>query len=97
MLLILDLPTPPPPPPFVRDHSPPVITLLGAAAVTVLQRAHYADAGATAFSAADGFVPTLVHTTLPRSFQNVLYTGSAFELHACGSAHTGPHGEGNLG
>jgi hypothetical protein len=49
------------------DTLPPVITLNGAAAVTVKQLSVYVDAGAMAEDAVDGFVPTTVSTTCDRS------------------------------
>jgi hypothetical protein len=61
MPLVLDLNAPPPPQLPFRDDQPPVITLLGHPVVTIMQRAQYTDAGATAFDAVDGFVAVTVH------------------------------------
>ena len=58
------------------DTLPPIITLNGAAAVTVRQLSVYVDAGATAEDAVEGFVPVTASTTCDRSDGSATTTSS---------------------
>ncbi|MDB4417775.1 DUF5011 domain-containing protein [Akkermansiaceae bacterium] len=57
---------------IVGDSSPPVITLIGSASLTIEAGADYTDAGATAFDTLDGAIPVVadnkVNTQVPGSY-----------------------------